>query len=392
MSHVFRGPIHAGRDTLIQRMRIALVGGGTGGHFYPLMAIAESLRAHDAREGSKTELLYLGPDPYRAEALHELNIRFVYVPAGKQRLYSSWSNIIDLLKTGIGLLVAFVQLLILYPDAVMSKGGYTSVPVVLAAWLLRIPIVIHESDAVPGRANLWGARFARYIAIAHDDAATFFDTKKTALVGMPIRSSFFTKRDDPYSILGIPRERPVILVTGGSLGAERINNLVLESLAELLPHYTVLHQTGEANLARINATAGELLADSSLLSGYFTFGHMDHESFAAAQDAADLIVSRAGSGTIFEIALKGKPAIIIPIPEEISRDQRTNAYAYARSGGASVLEEHNLTKHLFTAEIHRILDNHEIYSQMRDSAGHFTVATGATTLAGILIGIGKEHE
>lgn len=369
-------------------MRVVFVGSGTGGHFYPLIAIAEALRA----KREHLDLYFMGPDPYNADALKEHNITYVRCPAGKRRLYWSFQNVLDLIKTFSGLFVAFIKLLSLYPDVVMSKGGYTSVPVVFAAWLLRIPIVIHESDAVAGRANVFAARFARYIAIAHDEAISFFPKKKVALTGMPIRRSFFTPIENPHAVLGIPSDRPVIFVTGGSLGARRINELILQALDELLPFYTVVHQTGPDHEKAVRESAASLITDPEQTSRYFVLGRLTALQMAAAQDAAALVVSRAGSGTIFEIALKGKPAILIPIPEDVSRDQRTNAYAYAKSGAATVIEERNLTDDLLASEIRHILDNRDIYQNMQTAARNFTTPTAADTLADTLLSIGAEHE
>lgn len=373
-------------------MRIVFTGGGTGGHFYPLIAIAEAIRAEDRAKGLASDLYYMGPEPYNADALASQNISFVSCPAGKRRVYRSLLNHLDIFKSAFGILIAFVKLLRLYPDAVMSKGGYTSVPVVLAAWLLRIPIVIHESDAVAGRANLFAARFARYIGIAHDEAALAFPKEKVALVGMPIRSSFFEAAEDPHALLGVPTDRPVVLVTGGSLGSERINNLILNALDELLPKYTVVHQTGVAHKDKVLQSALSLITDESLRARYYVFDAFNAPTFAAAYDAAMIIVARAGSGTIFEIALKGKPSILIPIPESISRDQRANAYAYAETGAATVLEEHNLTDDLLASEIRRILEDRSIYRAMQAAAQGFTRPDAAATLAGTLRAIGNEHE
>ncbi len=374
-------------------MRLALVGGGTGGHFYPLIAVAESLREQEAA-GVVVDLYYLGPDPYNAEALAKQNIKFVRCPAGKNRLYRSIWNYLDIFKTGWGIVVAFMKLLRLYPDAVLSKGGYTSVPVVIAAWLLRIPIVVHESDAVPGRANLLAARFARTIALAHEEAAEFFKGKEAKLVnvGMPIRRSFRTTINNPHELLGIQSDKPVILVTGGSSGAERLNNFIIASLPRLLTDFTVVHQVGDANVEGVSATASALFSDREPLSRYFVFGHLSEQRFAAALQAAALVVSRAGSTTLFEIAAAGKPAIVVPIPEDISRDQRSNAYAYARVTGAVVLEEHNLSDDILVAEITRILKSPEIINEMTAGARSLTASDGAYKLADILTTIGREHE
>ncbi|MEX0930712.1 MAG: UDP-N-acetylglucosamine--N-acetylmuramyl-(pentapeptide) pyrophosphoryl-undecaprenol N-acetylglucosamine transferase [Candidatus Paceibacterota bacterium] len=369
-------------------MRIVLVGSGTGGHFYPLIAIAEAVRK---RNGGYAELYFIGPGPYDKTVLDQHNITFVYCPAGKRRIYRSILNYFDIFKTIYGTFLAFWKLLYLYPDVIMSKGGYTTVPVIVAAWLLRIPIVIHESDAVAGRANIFASKFARYIAIAHAEATTYFPKEKTAHVGLPIRQDFFTKISNPHTIIGIPNDRPVVLITGGSLGAATINNLVLESLNELLPLYTVVHQTGDAHVSTVQQTAAKLITDPQMREHYFAFGYMDAKQFSAAQDAASLIVSRAGSGTIFEIALKNKPSIIIPISEEVSRDQRSNAYAYAGSGAATVLEEHNLTDDLLASEIKYILENKDVYQNMQAAARNFTRTDAADTIANILLEIGREH-
>jgi len=373
-------------------MRIVLVGGGTGGHFYPLIAVAEAVRERDQSEGRATELFYMGPDTYNPESLTALDIQFVSCPAGKKRNYASILNYVDIFKTLYGTIVAFIKLLSLYPDVVFSKGGYTSVPVTLAAMLLRIPVVIHESDAVPGKANKIAARFARYIGIAHEEVASFFPKNKVINVGMPIRQSFMIKLDDPYAALGIKKDRPVILVTGGSTGAERLNNFVLAALPKLLNTYTVVHQVGDKNVEKISSSASSLFTDQSILTNYYVFGHLPQEKFAAAFQAANLVVTRAGSTTLFEIALNNKPAIVVPIPEDISRDQRSNAYAYARATGAVVLEEHNLSDDILVAEISRILGDKAVYQGMIDGTASLTSNQAAYKLADILIDIGHEHE
>lgn len=370
-------------------MKIVLVGGGTGGHFYPLIAVTEALRERDT--SGTTELYYFGPNPYNKEVLAQQQIQHVYCPAGKQRRYSSISNFFDLFLIAAGVLVALIKLFWVYPDVVFSKGGYTSVPVVLAAAFLRIPIVIHESDAVVGRANKLAARFARYIAISYQEAAQYFPEHKTALTGIPIRKSFFTPITNPRQQLNITEDLPIILVTGGSLGSEKINTLILDSLDELLPNYIIIHQTGPDHENTIKQTAAALITDQTLRDRYFILGLMSADTFAAAQVAASIIISRAGSTSLAEIALQGKPAIVIPIPEEVSHDQRTNAYAYARTGAASVIEEKNLTDGLLTAEITRIMSDQETYQNMSAAAKRFTYPQAAYTLADTVLGIAAEH-
>lgn len=374
-------------DSINKPMKIALVGGGTGGHFYPLIAVAEEIRDLDPT----AELYYFGPHPYNETELARLQITYTACPAGKVRRYFSWHNFLDLFRTIGGVLVAWYKLFIIYPDVVFSKGGYTSVPILLMARFYRIPVVIHESDSKPGRASLLARTFARYIGIAYASAATYFPQDKTALVGIPIRKSVRAAHANPHEFLGIAKDRPVIFVTGGSLGAMRINNFILNSLNQLLPHFYVFHQTGPTEEKVVMQTAQALIADKELLSRYFVKGTMDAETMSALFECASLVISRAGSTTLFEIALHGTPAIIIPIPEEISHDQRTNAYAYARSGAATVMEEGNLTPYLLTSEIQSIMDDPARYEAMSRAARTFATPESAAIIAKVLLGIGQEH-
>ncbi len=372
------------------KKRIVLVGGGSGGHFYPVIAVAERLNDYKA-QGTDLELYYMGPEPYSQDDLDANNITFVSIPTGKRRKYFSVLNFFDLFKVFFGLFFAVWKLYKIYPDVVFSKGGYTSVPVVLAAWFLRIPIMVHESDTKAGSANKLGGKFARYIAIAFDDAAKDFPVTKTALVGIPMRKAFLDEVQDPIQQLQLPTEKPLIFVTGGSIGAQKINSLIMESLDDLLPNYTILHQTGEKNEETVRLTSSQLITDTSLLARYFVKGSLNATEMNLAQSAASIIVSRAGTGTIFEIAHKGKPSIVIPIPEDVSHDQRTNAYAYARSGAASVLEEANLTDGLLTSEITRIMGDQETYKAMSSAAKAFAGDDAAATIAKTLIEVTEEH-
>lgn len=368
-------------------MRIGFVGGGTGGHFYPLIAVADEL----SKVQPVPEMYYFGPSPYDEKALGSHNIKYIYCPAGKLRKYFSIQNFFDVFKNFFGVFYAVLRLYIIYPDVIFSKGGYTSVPILLAAKFLRIPVVIHESDAVPGRANKLAMKQARYIGIAYDEAAQFFPKEKTALIGIPLRSEIKEIPDNPFELLGIPQDKPLIYITGGSMGAERINNVLLRSLTELLPKYRIFHQTGPTNLEEMRLAAQSLLADSSLMESYYIEGFIDPKTITALMSAASLVITRAGSTTLFEVAYHGKPSIIIPIPEDISRDQKTNAYAFARSGAASVVEEQNLTPGLLANEINTIIGDSTKHSQMSQAAKEMSVDDASKKVSDILLSIGTEH-
>lgn len=368
-------------------MRIGFVGGGTGGHFYPLIAVAHELNATDVQP----ELFYFGPSPYDKELLKTLDIRYVYCPAGKLRRYFSIQNFLDIFRSFFGIFVAIWKLYIIYPDVIFSKGGFTSVPILTAAKFLNIPVVIHESDAVPGRANKLAIKHARYIGIAYDDVAQYFPPEKTALVGIPLRKEVLNTVENPHEKLGIPNDKPLIYVTGGSTGADRINNLILSSLSQLLQNYRIFHQTGQANLEELRLSAQSLLTGTTLLDNYYVEGNVNADMVSDLMSAATIVITRAGSTTLFEIAAHGKPAIIIPIPEDVSRDQRTNAYAYARNGSATVLEEHNLTPHLLAEEIRSIISDSGRYASMSQAAKNMYIEGAAEKIASILISIGTEH-
>ncbi len=369
-------------------MKIGFVGGGTGGHFYPLMAIANEL----VNNQSTAELYYIGPSPYDKDSLAKYNVKYVYCPAGKLRRYFSLQNILDLFRNLFGLPIAIIRLYIIYPDVIFSKGGYTSVPVLLAARFLRIPVVIHESDSLPGRANKLATKQARYIGVAYDDAAKFFPTEKTALIGIPLRPEIKDIKTDPFTTLGIPNDKPLIYVTGGSSGAERMNDLILQSLQRLLPNYRIFHQTGSKNLPEMRQLAQGLLEGSDLAESYYLEGSISADMVSALLSASSLIITRAGSTTLFEVAYHGKPAIIIPIPEDVSRDQKSNAYAYARSGAASVIEENNLTQSLLEQEISSIIGDPNRHKTMSQAAKSMFVDDAAGKVANILLSIGAEHE
>lgn len=352
----------------VAQKRILFVGGGTGGHFYPLIALAEYL--NDTSFDGK--LYYAGPHPYDRTVLEQNNIQFVSIPAGKQRRYASFLNVIDAWKLLYGIVVAVHKLFWIYPDIVVSKGGYTSVPVILAAAFLRIPIIAHESDAVPGRATKIAAHFATTMFVGYAEAQSMFNHPKVIRSGIPIRKELKAPPQESEFLKNCDQELPVLLILGGSQGAERVNELILKSLNEFLHDTTIIHQTGVGHYDICRATADNLITDPIQRARYHPIPTFDARTLNSAYHMASLIVTRAGSGTIFEIAIHQKPALIIPIPEDISHDQRTNAYTYARYGGAVVLEEQNLSDSLLRSEFERIMQNEATYASMVQGAASFT--------------------
>lgn len=376
-------------------MKLFFTAGGSGGHFYPIIAVAEAL--HDLtreRKFLEPKLFYAAPDPYDREMLLANEITFIPTAAGKVRRYVSLLNVIDVFKTGWGMLRAVVRIFFLYPDVVFGKGGYASFPTLMAARLFRIPVVIHESDAVPGRVNRWAGKFAQRIAVSYPEAASYFPKEKVAYTGNPIRKTILLPaREGVFEFLKLSRELPVILVLGGSQGAQALNEVVLAALPELVKKYQVVHQTGQAHLAEVEGRAKVALQNSDHPERYKPFGYLNDLALRMAAGAATLVISRAGS-TIFEIAAWGLPSIIVPLPPEVAAEdhQTKNAFSYARSGAAVVIEQNNLTPGLVVAEVSRILESPEMLRKMGTAARGFARVDAATAIANALIDIALSHE
>lgn len=378
-------------------MKIVFTGGGTGGHFYPIIAIVEAIGDLVRDEHLlPPELYYFAPEQFDEKAVFENGLRYVRVPAGKMRRYFSVRNILDPFLTLLGIASALFSLFRIYPDAVFSKGGYGSVPTVIAAWLLRIPVIVHESDAKPGRANLLGARFATKIAISFEQAIQFFPPKlrgKIARTGVPVRKALTrVESQGAHEYLGLEKNIPTVLVLGGSLGAQRINEAVLSAIPELVAFANVVHQTGRIHFETVQNVAKVVLGKNEHASRYHPVNYLSEISLQRAAGAADVVVSRAGANSIAEIGLWRKPAILIPIPESVSHDQRTNAYAYSETGAATVIEENNLSPHLLVSEIRRIVTDPATEERMQKAAVGFIDQDAASVIAREILTIGLSHE
>lgn len=375
-------------------MKILFTGGGSGGHFYPIIAIAEAI--HDlVRERKLLEpsLYYAAPDPYDRELLLANNIVFVPTAAGKMRNYFSLLNIIDYFKTGWGTLRSVLRVFFLYPDVVMGTGGYASFPTLLAARLFRIPVIIYATDIEPSRVNTWAGKFAVKVAISFPEAEKFFLKEKVAFTGNPIRKAVLVPaREGAHEFLKLKREIPVLLILGGSQGAVALNEVILSALPQLVQKYQIVHQTGTYNLKDMSGRAAIVLANSEFADRYKSFGYLNDLAIRMSAGAANLVISRAGAGGIFEIAAWGLPSIIVPIPEPISHDQTKNAFAYARTGACVVIDQNNLTAGVLLSEIERILTKPDIARTMSEAARSFSRADAAKTIANALLDIGLSHE
>lgn len=374
-------------------MKILFTGGGTGGHFYPIIAIAEAInKIVKERKLLPPGLYYMADEAYDSRALFDNGITFVKMPSGKLRRYFSLLNVSDLFKTAFGVLKSLWKVFRIYPDVIFGKGGYASFPALVAAKIFRIPAVIHESDSVPGRVNLWAGKFAEDIALSFPEAARYFPAGKTAYTGNPLRQEIL--KPDPagaYEFLKLENTIPTIFILGGSQGSQIINESVLEVLPELVERYQVIHQTGKANFADVSKTAEVILTKSEHKVRYKPFDYLNDLGMKMSAGVASLVISRGGS-TIFEIAAWGLPSIIIPISEDVSHDQTKNAFNYVRSGAAIVIEEVNLTPHILLSEINSLMGDSARLAKMKEATKGFARTDAAEVIALKLLEIGLAHE
>ncbi|KKU51604.1 MAG: hypothetical protein A3H69_03485 [Candidatus Sungbacteria bacterium RIFCSPLOWO2_02_FULL_47_9] len=370
-------------------MRVLFTGGGTGGHMFPLIAVARELkRVAEEERILDVQFFYMGPLTVGDEDLKKEDILYYPILAGKMRRYFSIMNFIDIFKTGIGIIQSAWHLFILVPDIIFSKGGYGSFPVLLIARIYRIPVVIHESDSVPGRVNTWAGKFARRIAIAFQSAAKYFPADRTALLGNPVRTRILGGRADASKeALSILSGDPVIFVTGGSQGAEKINQTITGILPDLLKKYEVIHQVGKANLEAVKFETTTLLEHSEKLK-YHLFGFLDETKLREAYAASDLVIARGGASAIFEVAALAKPSIIIPLKNSAQDHQRENAYEYGRAGACVVIEEANLSPHLLYSEVERIFGDAELRKKMNEAARNFARMDASELIAREILKLG----
>lgn len=277
------------------------------------------------------EFLYVGSRTGIEKSMAlKAGIPYVGISCGKMRRYFSWQNFVDFFKVPLGFFEAVRALKRLRPDVVFSKGGYVGMPVTLAAAKLKIPVIVHESDVIPGMANRIAFRFADKICVSFEETKKFIPkkyAKKVVVTGNPVRKSLLDgDKDKAYKSTGFDKHRPVILIMGGSQGALQINNLVRSGLEELLKKFQIIHIRGRGNL------------DISLhKKGYVQYEYVD-ENLKDFYALSEMVVSRGGANSLSEIAFLKKKALIIPLGTAGSRgDQIENAKVFCRKFGWGML-------------------------------------------------------
>ncbi|MEK7190525.1 MAG: UDP-N-acetylglucosamine--N-acetylmuramyl-(pentapeptide) pyrophosphoryl-undecaprenol N-acetylglucosamine transferase [Patescibacteria group bacterium] len=375
-------------------MKIVFTGGGTGGHFYPIIAVVQKVNQiidHEHILGAK--LYYVSDSPYDKEMLLENRLLYEETKTGKMRIYFSLKNFTDIFKTFFGVLNSIFKMFAIYPDVVFGKGGYASFPTIFAARILRIPVLIHESDSAPGRVNLWAGHFAKKIAVSFPEAAEYFSKKTVAWTGQPIRTEIEhpASHKEALEYFKLESELPVIVIMGGSQGAELINNTVLDALPRLIQNYQIIHQTGVNNFKNVSGQAEVILAVNKCKIRYTAIPYLNPLAVKMAAGAATMIISRAGS-TLFEIASWGVPSILVPFSNSNADYSKKNAFNYARAGACSVIEEANMTANILSSEVERIIGDKTEYEQMAQNAKAFSKPGAAEKIARELVDIAMSHE
>ena len=316
--------------------RIVLTGGGTAGHVTPHLAILP----HLLREGY--DVHYIGTeDGIERKMMENIEgVTYHAVKSGKLRRYHDWKNFTDPFRVIAGDIQSSQLMRRLKPDVCFSKGGFVAVPVVMGAWLHHVPILCHESDLTPGLANKLCAPFAKKIATTFPECAQALG-RKAQCTGTPLRPELFSgSREKGLRMAGFDGKKPVLIMMGGSLGAQKVNAALRAALLKILEKMDVLHLTGKGNL------------DESLkgIKGYCQFEFLS-DTLPDALACADYVLSRAGSNALCEFQALQRPMLLVPYPKGASRgDQILNAESYRKRGLCHVLLQEDMTpESLYTA-------------------------------------------
>jgi len=369
-------------------MKILFTGGGTGGHTFPIIAIIRELRRIYPEKD--LQLLYVGPEDEWSSYILKEGIEVKTIFAGKIRRYFTigalFKNIIDILfKIPLGILQAFFHIFFWAPDLIFSKGGYGSLPVALSGWILQVPIFLHESDKTPGLANRILGKLSLEVFTSFPETE-YFSQDKIILVGNPIRKKLLEgSLREAREYFKIMSGKPVILVLGGSQGAQRINEVILQLLPNILGSFEIIHQTGKKNFEQTKKEAN-VMTPKKLEQFYHPFPFLEEKELILAYLAANLVVGRAGSGTIFQIAALGKASVLIPLPEAAQNHQLKNAYAFAKNGAAIVIEESNFTPGFFFEKLKSLLSRPQELERMAQRAREFAKPRAARIIAEYILG------
>lgn len=367
-------------------MKIVFTGGGTAGHIFPGIAIIEELQKHIKEHTESLELFWIGSKKENEKKMvTAYHIPFYSIPTGKFRRYFSLQNVIDIFKIIAGIIKSLYLLLKLKPDLIFSKGGFVAVPPCVAAKLLHIPICIHESDFSPGLTTKLTSKFAHTIFLSYEKTIDQFPENlkpRCIVTGTPVRNIFYTaSAENGRNFLKVAQQK-ILLVIGGSLGAQHINNLIKETCVFLTSNFFVVHQLGKANFETSAEIQRRLETEApEQLRNYAPFEFITDE-MADVLACSELVVSRAGANSLWEIISMHKPAILIPLSLNSSRgDQIENAEYFASKNCVAVLPEEQATSQAFREMITELLENPKRLFDMTEASKKMTVNQASSMIA-----------
>lgn len=335
--------------------KIIFTGGGTGGSVTPLLAIYDEF-LKDTEKLKDMDFVWIGTEKgIENKMVSDERIRYISIASGKLRRYFSWQNFVDIFI----IIFAFFQALIILqkekPNLVMSAGGFVCVPVIWAAWAMRIPTMIHQQDIRPGLANKLMSPFASIITVTFESSLTDYG-KKAVWTGNPIRNKILNSinKDEARKYFNIKSDKPVIFVVGGGTGAIALNELVISSLDKLLPICEIVHIYGKGK-------GNEIKNDN-----YHAYELLDTTGMSNAYTVSDLVVSRCGLGILTELSNLNKASILIPMPDSHQED---NAKIFAENKAAIVLNQKELTPEKLSQEILSLLVNTDLRKELSLNIG-----------------------
>lgn len=342
-------------------MKVVITGGGTGGHAYPAISVAELVQT----KHPDWELLYLGSKGgLESQLAIDVGIRFVGLTTRRVRKLVSPDTLLTVAALTKGFFEALSALRQFKADLVIGTGGYVAAAVCLAQVVRRGKVLIHEQNVIPGRTNLLLSKFADRVCVTFEESLRYFPADKTKVTGLPIRCAFLNPPDKASArrSFGINADTFTILVLGGSQGARRINEVIAQSIPMLrdLP-VQIIHQAGRRNFEEADAQRRSLAWD-----GYHVLGYID--DMVSAYAAADLVIGRSGASTISEITALGLPAVLIPYPFAYADHQRYNAQYLQRSGAALTIFESELTAERIFETIKHLISSPDELAKMAESS------------------------
>lgn len=345
--------------------RVLLVGGGSGGHVYPLVAVARALQEQGQAQQINVKVKLMGDGPFVKRAAKEAGIPSTNIIAPKIRRYASAGNILDVLKVPIALVQALWKLYWYMPDAVFAKGGYTCAFPTLAARFYRIPVYLHESDAVPGLANRMLAKRSKLVFTSFMAADETFKQmgRPTLLVGNPFRKDVCcVERVAAHEALKLDPNRRTVMFIGGSQGAKQLNDIVVNGLVQMVSqkNWNVIHQAGDRNIKEVQAAVQKFIEEGkgsyadAITRQYRVYPFLGERELATAYGACDVAVTRASASVLTELAYAGKPMVVVPLPGSANNHQQENAAEMARYG-AIVVDGTNATVGLIMSAVERLM-------------------------------------